>query len=158
LVLAAWFEGGQFDVRALCEIGEGFAEVHGVVALDEGEGVSTCAADEAVEDLLCGNDAHGWGVVVVEGADADIFSAFGFECDAVPHHAHNVGRIADALDIIVGLWLVETHAINSPGGALGTAGVCLFYGAVRGCSGWWCVRAASLCCERTGFRAINCKE
>jgi len=53
-------------------------------------------------------------MVVVEGADADILSAFGLECDALADHADNIRRVSYALDIVVWLWSVQTHAINSP--------------------------------------------
>ena len=85
-----------------------------MVALDEGEDIAAGAADEAVENLLGGDDAHGGGVVIVEGADADILSAFGLEGDALADDGDDIRRIADALDIIVWLWGVQAHAINSP--------------------------------------------
>ena len=112
--LAAWFEGGELDVAALGEEGEAFAEIHGVVSLDEGEDIAPGAADEAVEYLLGGDDAHGGGVVVVEGAEADILPALGFEGDAVADDSNDIGRVFDALDIIVWLRAVHTHAIRSP--------------------------------------------
>jgi len=74
-----------------------------VVSLDEGEYIAASTADEAVEDLLGGDDAHGWGVVIVEWAEADILSAFGLEGDALADDGDNIRRIFDTLDIIVGL-------------------------------------------------------
>ena len=57
--LSAWFEGCEFDVASFGEVGEAFAKIHGVVSLDEGEDIASGAADEAVEDLFGGDDAHG---------------------------------------------------------------------------------------------------
>jgi len=74
-----------------------------VVSLDEGEDIAARAADEAVEDLFGGDDAHGGGVVVVEWAQAHILSALWFERDALADDGDDVRRIFDPLDIIVGL-------------------------------------------------------
>ena len=57
--LPAWFEGCEFDVAAFGEVGEAFAEIHGVVSLDESEDIAAGATDETVEDLFGGDDAHG---------------------------------------------------------------------------------------------------
>lgn len=101
--MPVWFEWGEFDVAALGEVGEAFAEIHGVVSLDEGEDIAAGAADEAVEDLFGGDDAHGGGVVVVERAHANILAALGLEGDALAYDGDDIGGIAHALDIIVGL-------------------------------------------------------
>lgn len=97
--VAAGAVGGECDARAFGEVFEGFAGVHLVELAHEGEDIAAGAADEAMEDLFGRDDAHGGVVVVVEGAEADVFAAFGPEADVFADNADDVTGVANAIPI-----------------------------------------------------------
>ena len=66
------------------------------------DGVSSCAAGEAVIELLGRRHRHGRLAVVVKRADADKFTTLFLEHDVLTHNIHDVGAFLDGLD---GAWV-----------------------------------------------------
>jgi hypothetical protein len=75
-------------MRSFSQVQQRFAERHSVVLHHEAEDIAPVVADPASPRLALRVHVHGWGMVVVEGAQPEVFAASSFE-------RHHFGDQAD---------------------------------------------------------------
>src|SRR5207249_696713 len=84
--------------------------VHAQLLHEEGEHIAGLVADEAVEHPLLRNHGEVAVGAAVERAGTAVVRAGALELDVLPDDPHDVRRVADLLDDVVGN---QAHAVNS---------------------------------------------
>ncbi len=83
----------DLDPRALSEIAQRLGESHLVIFHLPAERIATCAAHEAVKNLLGGTDIHRRIAVFVERAQANKLTALVFEQELFADEVHDIGGL-----------------------------------------------------------------
>ena len=103
----AAFLAGHFHAGALGQILDGLGKVQAVVVHDEAKGIATCAAAEAVIELLVGADAERGGFFLVEWAAGGVVLSGFFQLNTRTHHFDDIGAVEQVIN--EGLWDQAGH-------------------------------------------------
>ena len=91
----------QRDPGAVGEVGERLREVHLVIVHHEAEGIPGGPAGVALVEAvaLVGHHRQRRGVIVVEGADADVLAPLGFQGEVLADQLDQIGGLVNEVDV-----------------------------------------------------------